>query len=50
MIALPRAVASRDALAALGYQVEWHEYPMEHQVCAEEIRDLGRWFAARFGS
>ena len=42
VIVLPRAIASRDALAALGYAVEWHEYPMEHSVCMEEIGDLNR--------
>jgi phospholipase/carboxylesterase len=36
-------VASRDALRALGYDIEWHEYPMEHSVCPEEIADLERW-------
>lgn len=40
MIALPRASASRDELLALGYTVEWHEYPMEHTVCLPEIADL----------
>ena len=30
-------------LVALGHPVEWHEYPMPHSVCAEEIDDLGRW-------
>ena len=39
----PRGVASRDALAALGYAIEWHEYPMPHSVCAQEIADLNRW-------
>jgi phospholipase/carboxylesterase len=34
---------SRDALQALGYSVEWHEYPMPHSVCMEEIRDLNGW-------
>jgi phospholipase/carboxylesterase len=43
MIPLARATASRDALRALGYGVEWHEYPMPHSVCAEEVRDLNRW-------
>jgi phospholipase/carboxylesterase len=40
MIALPRAVATRDALRALGYAVQWHDYPMEHSVCPPEIADL----------
>ncbi|MDH4287129.1 MAG: alpha/beta hydrolase [Aquincola sp.] len=42
VIAVDRAKASRDALAALGYGVEWHEYPMEHSVSAEEVADLQR--------
>jgi phospholipase/carboxylesterase len=42
MIALPRAFASRDTLLALGYDVRWHEYPMEHSVCLPEIEDLQR--------
>ncbi len=43
VIPIARAVASRDALAALGYTVEWHEYPMPHSVCPQEIVDLNRW-------
>lgn len=43
VIPLPRATASRDALQALGYAVEWHEYAMPHSVCPEEIVDLNRW-------
>lgn len=43
MVALPRGAASRDALTALGYRPEWHEYPMQHEVCPPEITDLNRW-------
>jgi phospholipase/carboxylesterase len=38
---------SRDALTTLGYAVDWHSYPMAHQVCAEEIADLRQWIGAR---
>jgi phospholipase/carboxylesterase len=38
-----RASASHDALRALGYSVDWHEYPMAHSVCREEIEDLNQW-------
>jgi len=38
-----RGSASRDALRAQGYDVEWHEYPMAHSVCMEEIADLNAW-------
>jgi phospholipase/carboxylesterase len=34
---------SRDALQSLGYSVEWQSYPMEHQVCMEEVQDVSRW-------
>jgi len=43
VVLLARGVASRDALAALGYPIEWHDYPMPHSVCAQEIGDLNRW-------
>ena len=37
-------------MRGLGFEMEWHAYPMAHQVCAEEIRDLGDWLGARFGA
>jgi phospholipase/carboxylesterase len=43
VVALPRGEGARDALQALGYAVQWHEYPMEHSVCPEEIADLNHW-------
>lgn len=43
----PRGSASRDALQALGYRVDWRAYPMAHAVCAEEIADLRTWLGAR---
>lgn len=36
-------VAARDGLRALGHEVDWHEYPMQHQVCDEEIADMQAW-------
>lgn len=43
VVQLPRAQASREALTALGYAVQWHEYRMEHSVCPEEVDDLQAW-------
>jgi len=43
IVQLARGTATRDALQALGYNVAWHEYPMEHSVCMEEIADLNAW-------
>ena len=41
---------SAAALKQFGFEVQWHRYPMQHAVCAEEIRDLGDWMAARFAA
>ena len=43
VVLLPRATASRDHLQSLGYEVEWHDYAMEHSVCQEEIADMQDW-------
>lgn len=40
VVPLARGVNSRVALEGLGYAVQWHEYPMEHSVCAEEVREV----------
>jgi phospholipase/carboxylesterase len=37
----------RDALTSLGYPVEWHDYPMQHEVCMAELADVSRWLRAR---
>lgn len=34
---------SRDFLQQAGYGVEWHEYPMQHSVCLEEVEEIGAW-------
>src|SRR5882762_9404082 len=45
IIPLRRAEESRKLLEAAGYPVEWHEYPMPHSVCAEEIADMAAFLA-----
>lgn len=40
--------ASADSLAAVGFTVEWHDYPMQHAVCAEEIEDIRTWLLRVF--
>ena len=49
VITIGRATASRDALLALGYPVEWHAYPMQHSVCAAEIAEMNRWLLKVLG-
>jgi len=43
-------VASRDALIGLGYRVEWHQYPMQHSVCEQELRDIEIWLSGRINA
>jgi phospholipase/carboxylesterase len=43
VIPLAMATSSRDKITAAGYQVEWHEYPMQHSVCTEEVGAIGAW-------
>ncbi len=49
VVGIVHAERSRDFLTARGYRVEWHEYPMMHAVCAEEIRDVARWLSRVLG-
>lgn len=39
-----------DRLSGEGFAVEWHEYPMAHAVCAEEIDDIRNWLLSVFGN
>lgn len=43
VVTIDRAEKSRDFLLELGYNIEWHEYLMQHSVCEEEIDDIGNW-------
>jgi phospholipase/carboxylesterase len=41
---------SRDALRDAGFAVDWHAWPMAHQVCAEEVSALSVWMSKRFAA
>lgn len=43
MLPLALGQEAGERLRALGFTVEWHEYPMQHAVCAEEIADIRAW-------
>lgn len=40
IVPLARGAATRDQLQSLGYTICWHEYPMQHSVCTEEIQEI----------
>jgi phospholipase/carboxylesterase len=48
IITLDTCLVSRHLLEDLDYQVEWHEYPMPHSVCSEEIEDIARFLKQVF--
>jgi phospholipase/carboxylesterase len=43
MVPLDRGEAARNRLGELGIQVQWQAYPMMHEVCPQEIQDIGNW-------
>ena len=47
MLPLQLGAWSRDVLQQDGYPVDWREYPMQHNVCAEEIADIAAWLRER---
>lgn len=42
VVTLDRAQTSFTTLEKMGYQIDWNEYPMEHSVNHEELRDISR--------
>jgi len=47
IVEIGMGLEARAALEAQGYPVEWREYPMEHEVCAAELEEIGRWLTQR---
>jgi phospholipase/carboxylesterase len=43
VVVLARGTDSRDILQGLHQPLEWHDYPMEHSVCMEEVQALNQW-------
>lgn len=50
IVPLSLAEDSRYFLQQAGYQIEWKVYPMQHQVCMEEIQDISGWLRMRLTS
>ena len=47
VVALELGMQAREFLRQRGYKLEWHEYPMPHSICLEEIELIGGWLQAR---
>jgi phospholipase/carboxylesterase len=50
MVGFERGEHARDALRARGYRVDFHQYPMQHQVCLEEIEVVGAFLREVLGA
>ncbi|MEP6906764.1 MAG: carboxylesterase [Pseudoxanthomonas sp.] len=50
VIPVMHAERSAQLLQSFGFKVDWHRYPMAHQVCADEIDDLAHWMEQRFAA
>lgn len=48
MIPIQWGRASADKLVDSGFNVEWHDYPMAHAVCPQEIEDIRDWLVRVF--
>jgi phospholipase/carboxylesterase len=43
VVPIDRARAARTVLQVMGHLVEWHNYPMGHEVSDTELADIGAW-------
>ena len=50
LIPLARGRLAHDMLVELGWRVQWHDYPMPHSVCMEEVADIATWLTKVLGS
>jgi phospholipase/carboxylesterase len=50
VVAIQLGLQARDYLKKCGYMLEWHEYPMPHSICLEEIELIGEWLRTRMAA
>lgn len=48
MVPIRAGELAAEQVRGLGHDVEWHSYPMQHEVCPEELDALAVWLSARF--
>ena len=48
VISINYAKQALQTLTQFGLKYEWHEYPMQHNVCYEQIQDIRNWLTQRF--
>jgi phospholipase/carboxylesterase len=50
VVSIELGLRARDFLVQKGYTCQWHEYPMPHSVCLEEIQAIGAWLNEHIAS
>jgi phospholipase/carboxylesterase len=50
VLSIDLAVQGRDFALAHGCTLEWHTYPMQHSVCAEEVEALRAWLGRQLSN
>jgi phospholipase/carboxylesterase len=50
MLPIAAGQHARDIMQKAGFDVQWHDYPMAHAVCAEEIAEIRRWLLSIFAN
>jgi phospholipase/carboxylesterase len=48
VVAMQNGRTAFDALNALHYPIKWYQYPMDHSVCMEEVRDIADFIGGVF--
>jgi phospholipase/carboxylesterase len=43
IVSLARGLEARELMQSWQQPVQWHDYPMEHSVCMEEVQHLQAW-------
>jgi len=43
VVPLEAGLRAREALNTLGFEPQWHDYAMAHEVCVPELRQIGAW-------
>ncbi len=50
VLSIDLAIQGRDFALAHGCALEWHTYPMQHSVCAEEVEALRAWLGRQLSN
>lgn len=48
VVGMPTGKAAFETLKAMQYPISWHQYPMDHSVCMEEVADIATFINAIF--